>query len=54
MQKYLKEIGNSRSGRKPYARPVLREFGPVGSLTQSGTGTMNEAGMSRNNPTRRP
>jgi len=44
----------TRGQRKPYARPRLREFGQVGKLTQSGTGTMSEAGMSTNNATRHP
>ena len=41
--------------RKAYARPALREFGPVGVLTQSGTGSMvegvNMQGMCQPNTT---
>ena len=42
--------------RLKYSPPKLREFGPVGALTQAGTGTMTENtsmnGMG--NPNRRP
>ena len=31
-----------RPERKSYTSPTLREFGPVGRLTQSGTGMINE------------
>ena len=31
--------------RDPYARPILKEFGPVGALTQTGTMTTAETGM---------
>lgn len=31
--------------RDPYARPILKEFGPVGTLTQSGTRDTAETGM---------
>ena len=30
------------SGRNAYTTPNLKEFGPVGALTQSGTGTNPE------------
>ena len=39
--------------RQPYTRPTLREFGPVGKLTQSGTIGQIEPGA-MNNPNRRP
>lgn len=32
--------------RSAYAKPVLKDFGPVGRLTQAGTGTNAEMGMS--------
>ena len=35
-----------KTGRKPYIPPRLREFGPVGALTQGGTGLSSEAGPS--------
>jgi hypothetical protein len=31
------------SGRKAYSPPRLQHFGPVGTLTQSGTGNASEA-----------
>lgn len=36
--------------RTAYVAPSLREFGPIGSLTQSGTG-MNQEGMMGAMPT---
>jgi hypothetical protein len=30
------------SRREPYAPPKLKEFGPVGLLTQAGTGLISE------------
>jgi len=30
----------------PYSPPQLKVFGPVGALTQAGSGTMSEKGMS--------
>jgi hypothetical protein len=33
---------------KPYAPPVLKEFGPVGALTQAGTGNAIEMAMGNN------
>jgi len=40
--------------RKGYARPVLREFGLVGTLTQGGSGPTNEVNqMCGNGPTDR-
>ena len=40
--------------RKPYSNPVLVEFGPVGVLTQAGTGKAAEGmGKNQNDPTRR-
>ena len=43
----------SEKGRKPYAPPELREFGPVGALTQAGTGAMGENPMNPKNPMQR-
>ena len=41
--------------RQPYSRPTLREFGPVGKLTQAGTGQAREGqGNQMNDMTRRP
>ena len=37
----------SRS-RDTYASPKLKVFGPVGALTQGGTGIMNESGGQSN------
>jgi len=33
---------NRLTGRSAYTRPKLREFGPIGALTQAGTGGMSE------------
>jgi hypothetical protein len=48
--KFLVEIkekaeqrGYEPAPRFRYARPALKAFGPVGALTQSGSGTMVEA-----------
>lgn len=35
--------------RRPYSRPMLRDFGPVGKLTQGGPGTVTEVGMTMGN-----
>jgi len=35
--------------RRPYSRPMLRDFGPVGKLTQGGPGTVTEVGMTKGN-----
>ena len=43
--------------RKSYSRPRLRVFGPIGTLTQSGSGVDVEAvmnGMTQMNMNRRP
>jgi hypothetical protein len=32
-------------GRAAYSTPKLKVFGPVGTLTQAGTGTRSEGGM---------
>ena len=32
-----------RGDRRDYVKPCLREFGPVGALTQGGTGQVSEA-----------
>jgi len=46
MSKHGKENRDTNRERQPYERPALREFGPVGALTQAGTGTMMEQGNS--------
>jgi hypothetical protein len=33
------------TGRAAYSAPKLKVFGPVGTLTQAGTGTRAEGGM---------
>lgn len=43
MKQRGKERFDTHIGRRPYARPTFREFGPVGRLTQSGTGTRQES-----------
>ena len=43
-----------RTSRLAYAKPALREFGPVGMLTQAGTGAMGENIMNPMNPRQRP
>jgi hypothetical protein len=42
MEQHNRERRDTRSGQRPYARPTFREFGPVGQLTQSGTGLRAE------------
>jgi len=42
-QKIKKSVGRA-AVRKPYSPPRLKEFGPVGALTQAGTGAMSEGG----------
>jgi hypothetical protein len=42
MEQHNRERRDTRSGQRPYARPTIREFGPVGQLTQSGTGLRAE------------
>jgi hypothetical protein len=39
----LETLGTGRDARKAYAAPVLKQFGLVGALTQSGTGTSVES-----------
>ena len=39
------------TGRNRYERPTLKEFGPVGSLTQTGT-RMTAESAGPNNPSR--
>ena len=51
MEKQVTDKDAVRSGRRAYARPVLRDFGKVGQLTQSGTDLRPEPG-SGNNPNR--
>ena len=50
MSKQAKNDHERDRERLPYTSPVLKEFGPVGQLTQAGTQGMTEAGMSSNNP----
>lgn len=40
-------MANKTVKRKPYVAPKLREFGPVGALTQAGSGTASEVVCSR-------
>ena len=53
MSKHAAENRDASLERQPYTRPTLREFGPVGKLTQSGTIGQIEPGA-MNNPNRRP
>ena len=46
MSSKLKKDADRKPDRKPYTPPRLREFGPVGALTQGGTGLSSEAGPS--------
>ena len=41
--KIKKSVGRA-AVRKPYLPPTLKEFGPVGALTQAGTGAKTEGG----------
>lgn len=53
MREHAEERRDARQGRRAYARPAIREFGPVGRLTQAGTATRAEGqGNSANDPTR--
>jgi hypothetical protein len=40
----LNKIKEQALPRRPYTTPHLREFGPVGTLTQAGTGAKSEGG----------
>jgi len=40
-QKIKQSVGRA-AVRKPYLPPTLKEFGPVGALTQAGTGAKSE------------
>lgn len=42
MNEHTKDRRDATCERLPYVRPALREFGPVGKLTQSGTSGMGE------------
>ena len=44
MKKDAQEHRGRVSRRQPYVRPTLREFGPVGTLTQGGSIMQNETG----------
>lgn len=39
-----KNVETEVRAREPYSTPKLREFGPVGTLTQAGTAGLAEAG----------
>ena len=40
-----REIGRpERAGKRPYAKPRIREYGSIAKLTQSGGSTKPEAG----------
>ncbi len=45
---------DARRTRREYVAPRLREFGPVGILTQAGTGPNFENPMNAMNPMQRP
>ena len=48
--------GDPGPDRQAYSRPVLREFGSLGQLTQAGTGLNSEVmsnGMAAMSPTKR-
>ena len=54
MSKHAAENRDTGLERQPYTRPTLREFGPVGKLTQAGTGMAAEgSGNQMNDPNRR-
>jgi len=46
MRRHVPDPIVRRKRRKRYAAPFLREFGPLGSLTQAGTGMQPEMGNS--------
>ncbi len=58
----MTDVKETAKPRTAYSAPVLRLFGPVGALTQGGTGMMVEGAMGMgmgmmgggNNPNRRP
>lgn len=55
MSKHAGESRDETRERQSYSRPALREFGPVGKLTQAGTGQAREgSGNQMNDMTRRP
>ena len=39
---HAKSENSEQKSVRSYTPPAIREFGPVGALTQSGTGTMGE------------
>ena len=53
MSEHAPENRDTSLERQPYTCPTLREFGPVGKLTQAGTGMINENPNSMN-PNARP
>jgi len=40
-----RKVGQKRAPREVYVSPKLKVFGPVGALTQAGTGMANETAM---------
>ena len=44
-QKSTELPGGDSTGRRPYTKPGLREFGDVRNLTQAGTGAKTEQGQ---------
>ena len=55
-ERMTKTFRKTPSQRQPYARPLIKEFGSVGTLTQSGSGVDQEpmTGMGMMNPAQRP
>ena len=39
-----RKADTTRPVRRPYAAPVLTEYGSIGKLTRAGSGTVGEAG----------
>ena len=52
MSDHLKQNRDAAYARQAYARPTLPEFGPVGTLTQAGTGAMAEGNSNSRNQQR--
>ena len=42
MKQTTEALKKQSANRRQYGRPVLREFGEVGALTQAGSGMFNE------------
>lgn len=43
----IEQVGAPDVLRKPYAPPVLAEYGPIAVLTAGGTGPVKEVGFNR-------